>query len=111
PPFTSTLLVQCYADLRHRLSFPTRRSSDLPGGTCRQPNGEGQHDDEANHNSATSAFGQCVRNPRHQPTPSLRRSANPLARSSSQDRKSTRLNSSHVKMSYAVFCWKITNDP
>src|SRR5690606_40372388 len=23
-----------------------------------------------------------------------------------QDRKSTRLNSSHVKISYAVFCWK-----
>src|SRR5690606_41108381 len=23
------------------------------------------------------------------------------------DRKSTRLNSSHVKISYAVFCWKI----
>src|SRR5690606_39479408 len=25
---------------------------------------------------------------------------------SRQDRKSTRLNSSHVKTSYAVFCWK-----
>src|SRR5690606_39860014 len=24
----------------------------------------------------------------------------------SEDRKSTRLNSSHVKISYAVFCWK-----
>src|SRR5690606_40714737 len=26
-----------------------------------------------------------------------------------QDRKSTRLNSSHVKSSYAVFCWKKTS--
>src|SRR5690606_40420660 len=26
-----------------------------------------------------------------------------------QDRKSTRLNSSHVKISYAVFCWKKKN--
>src|SRR5690606_41587151 len=26
------------------------------------------------------------------------------------DRKSTRLNSSHVKISYAVFCWKKKND-
>src|SRR3989442_4711498 len=27
------------------------------------------------------------------------------------DRKSTRLNSSHVRMSYAVFCLKKTNEP
>src|SRR5690606_41669816 len=29
-----------------------------------------------------------------------------IARTASQDRKSTRLNSSHVKISYAVFCLK-----
>src|SRR5690606_41690251 len=33
-------------------------------------------------------------------------STRPPARSSTRDRKSTRLNSSHVKISYAVFCWK-----
>src|SRR5690606_41203195 len=27
-------------------------------------------------------------------------------RARAQDRKSTRLNSSHVKISYAIFCWK-----
>src|SRR5690606_21919188 len=32
--------------------------------------------------------------------------ANPLAIHSKRDRKSTRLNSSHVKISYAVFCLK-----
>src|SRR5690606_40016100 len=33
-------------------------------------------------------------------------SSNPRATSSAEDRKSTRLNSSHVKISYAVFCLK-----
>src|SRR5436309_12021625 len=28
-----------------------------------------------------------------------------------EDRKSTRLNSSHVKISYAVFCWKKKTNP
>src|SRR6266700_2745210 len=32
--------------------------------------------------------------------------AGPLARGDDRDRKSTRLNSSHVKISYAVFCLK-----
>src|SRR5688500_16098220 len=32
--------------------------------------------------------------------------ANLLSRGSHQDRKSTRLNSSHLVSSYAVFCWK-----
>src|SRR5690606_41328551 len=36
----------------------------------------------------------------------LRRDADPAHRRSSEDRKSTRLNSSHVKISYAVFCLK-----
>src|SRR5690606_41188534 len=35
-----------------------------------------------------------------------RRSAGKPDRDAAQDRKSTRLNSSHVKMSYAVFCLK-----
>src|SRR5690554_7511990 len=30
----------------------------------------------------------------------------PLLRGGQGDRKSTRLNSSHVRISYAVFCWK-----
>src|SRR5215475_14873911 len=39
------------------------------------------------------------------PRPGRRRAA-PPARPASRDRKSTRLNSSHVKISYAVFCLK-----
>src|SRR5690242_21726060 len=59
-------------------SFPTRRSSDL---------------------SSTATCGQACRggrdrqHDRHPPRPA-------------QDRKSTRLNSSHMSISYAVFCLK-----
>src|SRR6266496_3755666 len=42
--------------------------------------------------------------PRRASTPSRRPSARPGARG--RDRKSTRLNSSHVEISYAVFCLK-----
>src|SRR5262245_62589373 len=38
--------------------------------------------------------------------PCLTRSASPAARSPASDRKSTRLNSSHLGISYAVFCLK-----
>src|SRR5436309_4039747 len=60
----------------HLHSFPTRRSSDLVGAHRRIA----QHDADA-----------------------VVRERKDLAR---QDRKSTRLNSSHVKISYAVFCLK-----
>src|SRR5438874_5480206 len=71
----------CYADHRDLHSFPTRRSSDLP---------------------TTRIAGLCS-------------SVLPAASCSSvpsivccvgRDRKSTRLNSSHVEISYAVFCLK-----
>src|SRR5690606_40055352 len=40
------------------------------------------------------------------PRPQGRRCAHPPGRAGARDRKSTRLNSSHVKISYAVFCLK-----
>src|SRR5205814_9655206 len=43
--------------------------------------------------------------PRHR-SPSTIRASSPLRRSLSTDRKSTRLNSSHLGISYAVFCLK-----
>src|SRR5690625_6769394 len=70
-------------------SFPTRRSSDLgrPG---------------APPNSSTT--------PQWPPSPTLRRSGPTASPPTSPppllDRKSTRLNSSHVAISYAVFCLK-----
>src|SRR5688572_32314561 len=40
----------------------------------------------------------------------MRRGAGARSRPSSRDRKSTRLNSSHSQISYAVFCLKKKND-
>src|SRR5207302_7449702 len=67
----------CYGDHRDLHSFPTRRSSDLSA-------------------RPVIRFELASRCPR-----SLVE-----ATSTKLDRKSTRLNSSHVKISYAVFCLK-----
>src|SRR5207249_10700576 len=78
-------------------SFPTRRSSDLFSRSVRGPfacpNFCSRHRDHA----ANTERRTC------------RRCRNPEAggpSSACRDRKSTRLNSSHVSISYAVFCLK-----
>src|SRR5690606_41397391 len=68
-------------------SFPTRRSSDLP---------------------SSNPAGWCRRRDRPHPArwpPRWLRRRSPASHNRT-DRKSTRLNSSHVKISYAVFCLK-----
>src|SRR5207302_5183797 len=50
-----------------------------------------------------------ARGRRRVPAPPGRRTAQSRSGSTSTDRKSTRLNSSHVKISYAVFCLKKKN--
>src|SRR5690606_42059989 len=104
-----SLLIHSARDPRALHSFPTRRSSDLdhkdgtPLGGDRNGRGQGRADpaDAALEISRTDV------------TPPL-----PYARTAgrahlscaaddhlgAQDRKSTRLHSSHVKISYAVFC-------
>src|SRR5207302_10740629 len=106
---SSFLLISGTADHRDLHSFPTRRSSDLsldtPGrarcaartsaasfGLCGFPgtaSGIGARSAPA---GAGSPYGGAAG----------REFAN-------RDRKSTRLNSSHVKISYAVFCLKKKN--
>src|SRR5690554_7774147 len=71
-----------YGDLRDLHSFPTRRSSDLGFGPGAQMG--------AANTDADGAERFRVRR----------------AGRGSRDRKSTRLNSSHVRISYAVFCLK-----
>src|SRR5438874_11849419 len=78
-----------YSVLRDLHSFPTRRSSDL---TSVSPS---QRPRESPTHSRTFADG-CGR-------PS---SGTIRAEWTISDRKSTRLNSSHVEISYAVFCLK-----
>src|SRR5690606_40875778 len=88
-----------------RHSFPTRRSSDLP---CRPtPDGRGHLSRKPVRPAMPASIGvksvgtAVAGRPRG--TSDARRTSAPPAE---PDRKSTRLNSSHVKISYAVFCLK-----
>src|SRR5690606_41709224 len=86
-PIYSSSFFSCYAAPRDLPSFPTRRSSDL------RPRGPSR--------GRTPGPDRAAR-VRHR----ARRPLAPPRRQRRTDRKSTRLNSSHVKISYAVFCLK-----
>src|SRR5690349_23073542 len=79
----------CYGDQLNLHSFPTRRSSDLITTvvTSGWPRGGERH---------------LQYRPRRNPSKRGRETVDMEL----QDRKSTRLNSSHVENSYAVFCLK-----
>src|SRR5207253_10694383 len=100
-------LLSCSPLVLH--SFPTRRSSDLAflliGGTGRRC-GRRQV-------SATDASAVRKSRPRLVSLPAAERvlllavqQPHPAGQPAHRDRKSTRLNSSHVAISYAVFCLK-----
>src|SRR5690606_41370958 len=95
----SCSLLACCGPRRDLLSFPTRRSSDL-----RQVHARAL---QVRHRRLAGGVGvRQIRDRDHvrvapQDRPQGRRELSPLL-----DRKSTRLNSSHVKTSYAVFCLK-----
>src|SRR5207249_10891658 len=94
--FPHSFFFHCSAAHRDLHSFPTRRSSDL--GTCSnpaKPNGATCDDGSACTRTDTCQAGTCI-------------GTNPVvcAGDAVGDRKSTRLNSSHVSISYAVFCLK-----
>src|SRR5204863_9654353 len=85
----------CYGDHRDLHSFPTRRSSDL--GDFR---GQGRlvHAGAEGRVSGVLSTGERRR--------AFQRALGRGAAAGGSDRKSTRLNSSHVEISYAVFCLK-----
>src|SRR5439155_25675561 len=91
-------------------SFPTRRSSDLPAG-ARLP-GEGPKRPLPSRVDALSEVRELlVDGASHEASPLSRvrgRYEEHRSRGNQPDgdRKSTRLNSSHVAISYAVFCLK-----
>src|SRR5690606_42011229 len=93
-----------YASAAHRAlhSFPTRRSSDLVSAVVEALAAGGYESVAIGfiHAYANGAHEAAVRDAivKHLPHVSVS--------ISSEDRKSTRLNSSHVKISYAVFCLK-----
>src|SRR5207302_11312801 len=88
-PHLLFFFLYCYLDPRDLHSFPTRRSSDL---ICDLFAGLRIHD---NHLRGSACADK-------QPVVFFGTRTPPQM----IDRKSTRLNSSHVKISYAVFCLK-----
>src|SRR5699024_12102078 len=92
--------------LRYLHSFPTRRSSDLvtgyPEDHYRLEGADMSLPDLSAHYAHT--FPELVRPATPAPTPDPH-----IVVLNEQDRKSTRLNSSHVSISYAVFCLKKKN--
>src|SRR5205807_8559738 len=100
----------CYRAICARHSFPTRRSSDLvEGGVSNGPQGRCYSEDlhfRGENGKIRLSFlsvKACMR-----PGMNIRKFATItiLVFSSFADRKSTRLNSSHLVISYAVFCLK-----
>src|SRR5699024_12325446 len=75
-------------------SFPTRRSSDLKLNALALTGGQG----------GTGPIEREITQTQFNQAPSHLRKGS--GQTCCQDRKSTRLNSSHVSMSYAVFCLK-----
>src|SRR5206468_8571365 len=98
-----TFLMSCVPALYNLHSFPTRRSSDLfPQLTARirkQSAGCAASIRASSHKTGNGAINRTLR---------FRGSEFLDAR---QDRKSTRLNSSHDQISYAVFCLKQKRKP
>src|SRR5207249_10455873 len=85
--FFFSFFFYCYVHPRALHSFPTRRSSDL---------GPSSAPDKSTANSPQRGLFISSRREGHR----REEMKSPL------DRKSTRLNSSHVSISYAVFCLK-----
>src|SRR5205814_10169727 len=101
----SPFLFACTDDLRALHSFPTRRSSDLDG--LGHPG-----DSESLYLNAVAlavdglGLGAAVAGRLLRLAPLPAEAAALVSLIDSQDRKSTRLNSSHLGISYAVFCLK-----
>src|SRR5690606_42026575 len=93
-------LVYCSSVHRHLHSFPTRRSSDLVRVVVRAFRSRPR--------KGGGPRPRPARGPRR-PLPRPPRRCRPRRDPGGVDRKSTRLNSSHVKISYAVFCLKKKN--
>src|SRR5690606_39851450 len=105
-------LMYSSADSRHPPSFPTRRSSDLGFRRQESPRGEGLLrrliDRLAGLEEVDVSQSVIFRHRGH--GGGIEGEVGvfllPIGEVAALDRKSTRLNSSHVKISYAVFCLK-----
>src|SRR5690606_40905139 len=104
------VLISYSAALRHLHSFPTRRSSDLPMAILGMPGRKIQRQFLLRLPSKLGEAGHLgqIHVGLHVTDGQLQHPLHPLP--VEVDRKSTRLNSSHVKSSYAVFCLKKKTD-
>src|SRR5690606_40382640 len=106
PPQLLYFFSYAYRDHPPLHSFPTRRSSDLEGSGDRTGT---THRLSISGPRAAPAGSHAQELGEREPGPGDRRQRKariPGRRRARPDRKSTRLNSSHVKISYAVFCLK-----
>src|SRR5205085_12098585 len=93
------LFFQGNGNHRDLHSFPTRRSSDL--GLSRTLQSTGEYD------KALAAVDEALKDaPKDAGLHARRAELLHLPAAGTRDRKSTRLNSSHSQISYAVFCLK-----
>src|SRR5690606_41556876 len=102
---THSLVLQPYCHHRDLLSFPTRRSSDLVDEATRDAAESAIEAGQLTRREASRLIGDLMSRPKvadEHPAPADAPFSSPF----DEDRKSTRLNSSHVKISYAVFCLK-----
>src|SRR5690606_42060987 len=99
--FLLSFLLACIDSLRALPSFPTRRSSDLPA-VVRRPAAYHARRGARDH----GVVGHRAADHRARGDHDVPPEAGTRQDHRAGDRKSTRLNSSHVKISYAVFCLK-----
>src|SRR5207247_9222164 len=103
------LYLSTHANLDHQdlHSSPTRRSSDLvtiaSAAGLRTGSSENTSHPIGTRSTRSWAARRCGAPKTSKPTPSCSKAGRPC---SNRDRKSTRLNSSHEWISYAVFCLK-----
>src|SRR5207253_11234450 len=105
--FSLLLIVSRYSSHRDLHSFPTRRSSDLSHRRCVLNEVRGEIFVNRFRTASFDHFTPHI-DDHHLVRFQLlvRTLCKLLGRARIQDRKSTRLNSSHVAISYAVFCLK-----
>src|SRR5690606_41834824 len=104
--------LHCSLDHRQSPSSPTRRSSDLTPWQTELRNRAGRTAKivvrvfgvNADFNRRASAYNLLLRKGERFPRCDANLLLNEIDAGHLLDRKSTRLNSSHVKISYAVFC-------
>src|SRR5205085_4150171 len=102
--------LQCYPSHRALHPFPTRRSSDLGAQPClasARERGEVRRRSTADeHTRGIRRIAEPFLEPVEHHDLDLARSGRRHPEHRVEDRKSTRLNSSHSQISYAVFCLK-----